>query len=162
MDFVLFDHAMNHFVRIARVIGMPRVHAMRVGLVGVGGVGGVGGSGKQSLTRLASTILSYQIFQVVPGRNYSTDDFMADLRELYRRAGLLNKLTTFIFTDNEVKNESFLEYINNMLTTGEMTDHASSVPLRCTLIADTSTSGCSRPHPTRQPAVGHRNTLLHE
>jgi dynein heavy chain len=69
---------------------------------------GVGGSGKQSFTRLAYTIFNYQIFQISPGRNYSTNDFMADLRELYRRAGVLNKPTTFIFPGNEVKDESFL------------------------------------------------------
>lgn len=45
---------------------------------------------------------------------------MADLCELYRRAGVLNQPTTFIFTDNEVPEETFLEYVNNMLTTGEI------------------------------------------
>ena len=59
---------------------------------------GVGGSGKQSLTRLASTILGYQTFQITPGRTYSTNDFLADLRELYKRAGVLNKPITFIYT----------------------------------------------------------------
>ena len=45
---------------------------------------------------------------------------MADLCELYRRAGVLNQPTTFIFTDIEVQEETFLDYVNNMLTTGEI------------------------------------------
>ena len=81
---------------------------------------GVVGSGKQSLTKLVSTILDYQIFQITPGRNYGVQDFLTDIRELYRIAGVLNKRTTFIFTDNEVKQESFIEFINNILTTGEV------------------------------------------
>jgi dynein heavy chain len=111
LDLVLFENAMEHLTRISRTIGMIRGNALLVG---------VGGSGKQSLTRLASTILGYQVFQVTPGRNYNLNDFLADLRELYRRAGVLNKPITFVFTDNEVKEEAFLEYVNNMVTTGEI------------------------------------------
>ena len=45
---------------------------------------------------------------------------LEDFKPLYRQAGVFAKPTSFIFTDKEIKEEGFLEYINIFLNTGEL------------------------------------------
>ena len=72
------------------------------------------GSGKQSITRLAAYTAGCDVFSVTLTRGYNEALFREDLKSLYGM--IVDKPVAFLFTDNHVADEGFLELINNMLS----------------------------------------------
>ena len=78
MDLVLFEDAMKHCCKIARIVSGAGGHALLVG---------VGGSGKQSLSRLSSAICQFQTMTIVISSTYGLGDLKVDLQKMYLKAG---------------------------------------------------------------------------
>jgi dynein heavy chain len=79
-----------------------------------------GGSGRKSLARLATYVADQKCFTIEISKNYRVAEFREDLKALYRVAGCQNKPTTFLFDETQIKYETFVEDINNILTSGEV------------------------------------------
>ena len=74
MNLVLFNDAVSHLVRLKRIIDFPKGHALLVGY---------GGSGKKSLTRLATFLSEYYLFEIQLKRNYKEANFGEDIEKIY-------------------------------------------------------------------------------
>ncbi|KAL4539251.1 hypothetical protein Ndes2437A_g02216 [Nannochloris sp. 'desiccata'] len=110
-NLVLFDDALSHVLRISRVLSMDRGSALLVG---------VGGSGKQSLTRLAAYLSGATCFKITVTKTYGVPNLLEDLKSLYKTAAFKPNPVAFLITEADIKDESFLEYINQVLSTGEV------------------------------------------
>jgi dynein heavy chain, axonemal len=114
MNLVLFEQAMLHVTRIARILLFPGGNALLVG---------VGGSGKQSLSKLAAFICGYQTVQITISADFSLADLKENLKEMYRKAGVKpGDPLMFLLTDSQIADERFLVYINDLLSSGRIPD----------------------------------------
>lgn len=63
---------------------------------------------------------SYRCFSIELSRGYNYDSFHEDLQKLYTWTGVENKPTVFLFSDNQILVEEFVEDLNNILNSGEV------------------------------------------
>jgi dynein heavy chain len=111
MSLAMFLYAVEHVSRICRVLVQPGGHMLMVGL---------GGSGRQSLCRLAGFISGVTTFQIEISKSYTVVEWKEDLKKTLRSAGAEDKPTVFLFSDTQIKDEVFVEDINNILNSGEV------------------------------------------
>ncbi|CAH2307190.1 dynein heavy chain 3, axonemal [Pelobates cultripes] len=111
MSLVMFKFAIEHISRICRVLKQDNGHLLLVG---------IGGSGRQSATKLATFINSFELFQIEITKNYTIIEWREDIKKIMLQAGVAGKNTVFLFCDNQIKDEIFVEDINMLLNTGDV------------------------------------------
>ena len=62
----------------------------------------------------------FDVFMIEIKKNYRMQEWREDLKTMMRQTGKNANPTTFLFTDTQIKMESFMEDINNILNTGEV------------------------------------------
>ncbi len=51
-------------------------------------------------------------------KNYNYPQFKEDIKKIFTEIGVKNKCVSFLFSDTQIKDEQFLEDINNILNVG--------------------------------------------
>jgi dynein heavy chain len=111
MNLVMFLFAIEHVSRVCRIFSLPGGNALLVG---------VGGSGRQSVSRLAAFINDFEVLQVEISKQYGKTEFHDDLKRIILAAGNGQREVAFIFSDTQIKEEQFVEDVNNLLNAGEV------------------------------------------
>merc|ERR1712182_16517 len=69
---------------------------------------------------MASSMAEYECKSIEISKNYGISDWHDDLRKVLKTAGGHCKPVTFLFTDTQIKYESFVEDINGLLNSGDV------------------------------------------
>mmetsp|Transcript_61823 Transcript_61823/g.85195 ORF Transcript_61823/g.85195 Transcript_61823/m.85195 type:complete len:301 (+) Transcript_61823:152-1054(+) len=96
MNLVMFLDACDHVSKIHRIIHAPMGNAFLLG---------VGGSGRQSLSRLATHIAYYKLYQIEVVKGYNMINWREDVKKALLQAGVDNKPTSFLFVDTQIISE---------------------------------------------------------
>lgn len=111
LNLVLFMEAIEHVVKIVRVITTTNGHCLLVGL---------GGLGRKTLTVLSTFIAGYDLSSFELSNTFSKKEWSEKLQSVLKSAGVEGKKTVFVLKDNQIFNEDQLEDISSILTRGEI------------------------------------------
>ena len=110
---VFFDDALHHVLKVTRVLESDRRSVMLVG---------VGGSGKKSIAKVAATVAGVSLLHSTKGPTYGVSNFLDDLGSGFKRSGIKGESVCFLMSDADVCDSVFLDFVNQQLTTGRISD----------------------------------------
>ena len=76
--------------KISRIISNPFGHALQIGL---------GGAGSHTLTRLATFMQGYEIYEVEMEKDFGTNEWLEFIRDMLRDIVIKDKTVVFLISD---------------------------------------------------------------
>eukprot|EP00961_Rhodomonas_salina_P164134 2210675-Rhodomonas_salina.1 len=106
LSLVLFPEIVHHFVRLVRILGIERGHAVLVG---------ASKCGKQSIARLATFVAKTECIAVTANKATGPKELKDALRKVYKRAGLHGKSVTLLLTVQKKTPQVVLEEVSRFI-----------------------------------------------
>ncbi|CEP21047.1 unnamed protein product [Cyberlindnera jadinii] len=110
-ELILYTNAVDHILRIDRVLKQPQGHLILVG---------PSSSGKTTLTKFVAWINGLKIHQLSVRRNYTLSDFDNTLKVLLKKAGIQAEKICLIVDESTILESSFLERMNSLLANSQI------------------------------------------
>jgi dynein heavy chain, axonemal len=107
---VFFPDAIQHILRLARILRQPGANSILLG---------VGGSGRQTLARLAASVAGCAFMRIQKSRGSGHTEFRDGLRQVMDAAGVDGTRCCLLLTDEDLPTERYMEDINSLLNTGD-------------------------------------------
>jgi dynein heavy chain len=108
-NLVLFEEMLANLLKVTRILAAPRGCALLLGA-----------SGKRTVAQLAAMVLQYALVAPRMSGSYSTADFLEEMKGVFRTVVLKKQQVVLLFSDHELRNDVFLDYLNTFLLSGEV------------------------------------------
>ena len=72
------------------------------------------------MAKLATFIAQFELHKIEVNKTYGVPAWRSDLKRVLKRAGADAKQVVFLFNDRQIKDETFLEDLSMVLSTGEV------------------------------------------
>lgn len=110
MDLLPFRCALEHLVRLSRILAIPGGSMIFVA---------VDGSGRRSLTRLAGHVMRQEVYEPAAGTFRDSKTWRTNLSKALKSSAKSGKDFVFLITDRQLKDEHLLD-VDSLLSTGEV------------------------------------------
>ena len=111
LNMLLFPEIIDHIVRIDRVLSLEGGAMLLVGKSGVG---------RRSACQLVAHMHGMKVFAPNITRNYNVRNFYNDVKTVLASAGVAGEEVVLYVEEHHVTDESILESINSLLSSGEV------------------------------------------
>ncbi|PRP81711.1 hypothetical protein PROFUN_10811 [Planoprotostelium fungivorum] len=111
LHMLIFGEILEHIAHVDRVLSSPGGSLLLVGKPGVG---------RRTSVQLACSINGSKLITPNIGKGYGLKQFKIDLKNVLQSAGIEGVSTVFMLEDHQFMLPEFVEYVNSLLSSGEV------------------------------------------